>query len=84
MSSFYFWHWRICVLMRLNKGAFNNCSFLKTIYYQGSMEEWEAMSIDLEENKDLIYAVRYYYSETKPTESGNFWHYGKDGEIAEW
>ena len=21
MSSFYFWHWRICVLMRLNKGA---------------------------------------------------------------
>ena len=22
MSSFYFWHWRICVLMRLNKGAF--------------------------------------------------------------
>ncbi len=66
------------------KYAFNNCSFLKTIYYQGSMKEWEAMSIDLEENKDLIYAVRYYYSETKPTESGNFWHYGKDGEIAEW
>lgn len=66
------------------KYAFNNCSFLKTIYYQGSMEEWEAMSIDLEENKDLIYAVRYYYSETKPTESGNFWHYGEDGEIAEW
>ena len=66
------------------KYAFNNCSFLKTIYYQCSMEEWEAMSIDLEENKDLIYAVRYYYSETKPTESGNFWHYGEDGEIAEW
>ena len=21
MSSFYFWHWRICVLMRLNKGG---------------------------------------------------------------
>ena len=81
---FYFWHLRIGVLTRLSKGAFNNCSFLKTIYYQGSMEEWEAMSIDLEENKDLIYAVRYYYSETKPTESGNFWHYGEDGEIAEW
>lgn len=25
MSSFYFWHWRICVLMRLNKGAFGGC-----------------------------------------------------------
>lgn len=28
MSSFYFWHWRICVLMRLNKGAFSGCSSL--------------------------------------------------------
>ena len=31
MSSFYFWHWRICVLMRLNKGAFKNCSKLTSI-----------------------------------------------------
>lgn len=31
MSSFYFWHWRICVLMRLNKGAFAYCSGLTNI-----------------------------------------------------
>lgn len=31
MSSFYFWHWRICVLMRLNKGAFEYCSSLTSI-----------------------------------------------------
>ena len=31
MSSFYFWHWRICVLMRLNKGAFSNCSGLTNV-----------------------------------------------------
>ena len=31
MSSFYFWHWRICVLMRLNKGAFYNCSGLTSV-----------------------------------------------------
>lgn len=31
MSSFYFWHWRICVLMRLNKGAFSGCSSLTSV-----------------------------------------------------
>lgn len=31
MSSFYFWHWRICVLMRLNKGAFSNCTNLTSV-----------------------------------------------------
>lgn len=31
MSSFYFWHWRICVLMRLNKGAFRECSSLTSV-----------------------------------------------------
>lgn len=31
MSSFYFWHWRICVLMRLNKGAFRDCTKLTEI-----------------------------------------------------
>lgn len=31
MSSFYFWHWRICVLMRLNKGAFSDCSGFASI-----------------------------------------------------
>lgn len=31
MSSFYFWHWRICVLMRLNKGAFHGCTGLTRI-----------------------------------------------------
>lgn len=31
MSSFYFWHWRICVLMRLNKGAFYGCTSLTSV-----------------------------------------------------
>ena len=29
-------------------------------------------------------AMRYYYSETKPTESGNYWYYDKNGVIREW
>lgn len=27
---------------------------------------------------------KYFYSETKPTEKGYFWHYGENGEVVEW
>lgn len=37
MSSFYFWHWRICVLMRLNKGAFGGCSGLTSVTIGGGV-----------------------------------------------
>ena len=38
MSSFYFWHWRICVLMRLNKGAFSECRNLKSVEIPSEVE----------------------------------------------
>lgn len=43
MSSFYFWHWRICVLMRLNKGALCICDGLVSIYYNGTIAQWKAI-----------------------------------------
>lgn len=86
MSSFYFWHWRICVLMRLNKGAFYNCSGLKTVFYSGNKEQWNNITID-SYNSNLTYATRYYYSETEPeltadgtSYNGNYWHYDTDGK----
>jgi hypothetical protein len=30
-----------------------------------------------------VNATRYYYSETEPTEEGNFWHW-VDGEVVVW
>ena len=61
--------------------AFYECSGLKTVYYKGSANEWDKISIDNTDysNSNLKRATRYYYSETKPMESGNYWHYDADG-----
>ena len=67
----------------IDYGAFDGWGGLKKVYFKGSAEEWDKISIS-SHNEELNNAARYYYSETKPTGSGNFWHYGKDGEIAEW
>ena len=29
-------------------------------------------------------ATIYFYSETEPTEDGNFWRYDADGNVAVW
>jgi len=45
-----------------------------TVYFGGSAEDWIDINIH-SDNTDLLNATRYYYSETKPTESGNYWYY---------
>lgn len=56
---------------------------LTNVYYTGSEEEWNDISIDSYNDK-LTKATRYYYSETAPTTEGNFWHYDENGEIVIW
>ena len=63
--------------------AFQNCSSLTRVYYKGTISDWSNISID-SYNGDLTYATRYYYSETEPTEAGNYWHYDENGNIAVW
>ena len=63
--------------------AFVACSSLTSVYYQGTASEWSAISIASNLNYDLTNATRYYYSETEPTEEGNYWHY-VDGEVTVW
>ena len=58
--------------------AFHGCSLLKNVYFGGTAEDWEKINID-SNNSYLIDATCYYYSETMPEESGNYWHYGPDG-----
>ena len=63
--------------------AFSGCSSLNKVYFKGAESEWNKISIE-GGNDPLKNAMRYYYSETKPTESGNYWYYDKNGVIREW
>jgi hypothetical protein len=62
--------------------AFYECDNFKVIYYKGTAKDWNKISVD-NNNDNLTSATRYYYSETKPTTSGNYWHY-VDGEVVVW
>ena len=62
--------------------AFSDCSSLTKVYYKGSSTEWGNITIG-SYNEYLTNATRYYYSESEPTEEGNFWHY-KNGARVEW
>lgn len=62
--------------------AFFNCSSLTCIYYGEIYNEWCNIIIG-DYNSELTSATIYYYSETQPTTSGNYWHY-VDGVVTKW
>ena len=53
--------------------AFYGCG---RVYYRGTAKEWNKIYIGY---SAVTTASLYYYSKTKPTESGNYWHYDADG-----
>lgn len=60
------------------------------VYYMGTEADWKSMKIvgsnsgfGFGGNKELLKMARYYYSETEPTEEGNFWHF-VDGVPTPW
>ena len=58
--------------------AFYGCSRLTKVYYKGS-------NITVKSgNTSLTNATHYYYSESEPAESGNFWHYDENGNVVVW
>ena len=68
----------------IGENAFDGCSRLTSVYYEGSIEEWKSISIDSYNNTYLTNANRYYYSETKPTDTTNKYWYYVDGVITIW
>lgn len=65
-------------LTSIDENAFDYCDSLTGVYYKGTEEQWEEISVDSWGNSCLLGATRYYYSETQPT-AGNYWHYAADG-----
>ena len=64
----------------IGQGAFNLCSSLINVYYNGTKEEWETLCSSIGVSNDyLIDAKVYYFSETQP-EEGFFWHFDTDGK----
>lgn len=54
--------------------------YLSTIYYMGTADTWNTISIS-SENSNIIEAKRYYYNENPDeTEAGDFWCFEGDGE----
>ena len=57
--------------------VFNATNNMSRIYYGGSEADWEQVNIESANNLSSV--TIYHYSDTQPTESGNYWHYDTDG-----
>lgn len=68
-------------LKTIGESAFA-ASKLKTIFYAGTLAQWQAISIE-ENNSLLDRATVCIYSESKPIGEGTYWHY-VDGRPVIW
>ena len=68
---------------KIEQSAFDYPTKITAVYYNGTQEEWESISIVEYGNSWIVNPTRYYYSETEPTEEGNYWHY-VDGVAVAW
>ena len=69
----------------IDSRAFIGCDSLKSIFFNGTAEEWNNISIG-NYNEPLSNATIYFYSETEPSLNadgteydGDYWHYDTDG-----
>ncbi len=68
----------------IRKSAFEYCDNLTSVYYKGTIDQWNNINIAEYSNPSLQNATIYYYSETEPTDTtNNYWHY-VDGVPTVW
>lgn len=61
-------------IAKIGSYAFAGCRSLTSIYYKSTEDDWS--KINIQANNDYIsQATKYYYSESQPTEEGNYWRY---------
>ena len=62
--------------------AFSGCDNISKVYYRGTDTDWNGIELG-SNNAYLTSATRYYYSENRPNQVGNYWHY-VDGVLTIW
>ena len=60
--------------------AFADCNTLEAVYYRGTATQWQAV---IGSDSFVSTTTVYCYSETQPTEAGNWWHFDTDGVTPE-
>lgn len=52
---------------------------LESVFYEGTKEDWDQIPLASYGDSDLAFIIksakRYYFSETQPTDGGNYWRY---------
>ncbi len=69
-------------LESIENGAFDE-SAVKTVFFSGTEEQFDAIEI-ASGNDKILDAKVYFYSESEPTQDGDFWHYDKSGTPITW
>ncbi len=62
--------------------AFDYCENLTSIYFKGTKEEFNNIKVT-EYNEKFFEANIYYYSDSKPSDDGTYWHY-VDNNVTIW
>ena len=70
-------------LSSIEDSAFLDCEKLAVVFFNGTKEQFDAIKIN-GNNSELLGAKTYFYSETEPTESGDYWHYDKSNTPVLW
>lgn len=70
-------------LTDIENSAFHGCTAFKTAFFKGDSKAYESITV-AEMNDSLTEAKTYYYSEEKPTEEKQSWHFDSDGVPRIW
>ena len=69
----------------LGIGVFIRCENLTSVYYEGTSQQWNALvAVNGATDGMSSSTTVYFYSETEPTESGNYWHFDGNGKPLKW
>ena len=77
----------VCICA-LALAAFSGCAALQAIFFAESEEAWEQILLTVDNggngNEYFNNAKIYYYSESEPAASGDFWYYNDKNEPRCW